>query len=65
MVMTLLKAAEILDLNVKEADKKMPPDVKEAISLGAQSLRRIDYHRKRGHFFAQQLLPTEIGAEGR
>lgn len=61
MGLTLLKAAEILDLNLKEANKNMPPDVKEALTLGREALLRIDYHRKAGHFFAQQLLPSEIG----
>lgn len=60
MHVTLLKAAELLDLIFKESSKDMDPDRKEAIAYGAQALRRIDYHRKAGHFFAQQLLPSEI-----
>jgi hypothetical protein len=61
MGITLLKAAEILELNVKEAGGKMHPDCKEAVTMGADALRRLDYHRKAGHLFAQQLLPSEIG----
>jgi hypothetical protein len=60
MGITLLKAAEILGLNVKEAGPKMPADCKEAVTLGAEALQRLDYHRKAGHIFAQQLLPSEI-----
>lgn len=60
MGITLLKAAEILDLNAKKAGEKMPPDCLDAVILGKEALERLDYHRKAGHFFAQQLLPSEI-----
>jgi len=59
MGLTLLKAAEILELNAKEAGPKMPPDVKESLFYGVDALRHMDYHRKAGHIFAQNLLPIE------
>lgn len=59
-MITLTKAAELIDLLVTQPEKPLDPDLKDALSLGAQALRHIDYHRKAGHFFAQKLLPTEI-----
>jgi len=60
MGMTLLKAAEILELNIKEAGSKIPPDVKEAVIYGKEAIERIDYGRKSGSLWAQKLLPSEI-----
>jgi len=57
---TLLKAAEILDLNLKEAGAKMSPDVKEAVLKGNEALVRLDYGRRTGSLFAQKLLPSEM-----
>jgi len=63
---TLLKAAEILQLNVKEAGAKMPEDVRDALIYGKEALERIDYGRKNGSLWAQKLLPSEIqGTWGR
>jgi len=59
-MITLLKASQLLDLLVTQPEKPLDPDLKDAISMGAQGLRHIDYHRKAGHFFAQKLLPIEI-----
>lgn len=39
--MNLPKAKEIIDLNIKEAGKKMPPDVRKALTLGSQALSSI------------------------
>ena len=60
MGLTLLKAAEILDLNAKEAGPKMPPDVKESVILGKESLERLDQGRKAGMAWARRLLPCEL-----
>lgn len=60
MELTLKKAAEILDLNAREAGGKMPPDTKKAVIYGKEALERIDYGRKSGSLFAQKLLPSEI-----
>lgn len=60
MRLTLLKAAEILNFNVKEAGDKMPPDVKEAVIKGGEALMRLDQGRKSGIAWAQKLLPSEI-----
>ncbi|GAH95524.1 unnamed protein product [marine sediment metagenome] len=35
------KAREILQLNIDEASKKMPPDVKVALTMGAGAIERI------------------------
>lgn len=39
--MNLQKSKEIIDLNIKEAGKKMPPDVKNALTLGSESIDAI------------------------
>jgi hypothetical protein len=59
-MITLLKAAQLLDLLITQPEKPLDSDLKDAISLGAQALRHIDYHGLAGHPFAQKLLPTEI-----
>jgi len=64
-MLTLLEAAELVDILVTQPEKPLDPDLKDAISLAAQALRRIDHHRKAGHFFAQKLLPTEISGRPR
>jgi len=64
-MITLLKAAKLLDLLITQPEKPLDSDLKDAISLGAQALRHIDYHRIAGHSFAQKLLPTEISGRPR
>jgi len=39
--MKLPKASEILQLNLNEASPKMPPDVKEALTIGVGVIDRI------------------------
>ena len=39
--MLLPKAREIIELNITEASPKMPPDVKEALTMGAGAIERI------------------------
>lgn len=39
--MNLSKAKEIIDLNIKEAGKKMPPDVKTALTIGSEAIGAI------------------------
>jgi hypothetical protein len=60
MEITLLKAAEILDFNVREAGSKMTPDVKDAVIKGKEALERLDGMRKKGMAAAIKLLPSEI-----
>lgn len=43
--MTIPKAIEIIDLNLKEAGDKMPPDVKDALELGKEALNYISLNR--------------------
>lgn len=57
--MTLDKAIEILDLNIKEAGKKMPPDVNAALGLGIQALKRWEIHRNECPGCFRELLPGE------
>lgn len=37
--MTITKAIEIIELNIKEADPKMPADTLDALKLAAQALK--------------------------
>jgi len=39
--MTLIKAIEILELNINEAGPTMPPDVLEALKLHTEGLKAI------------------------
>lgn len=41
MGICIVKAVEILTLNVREAGSKMPPDVKDSVELGVKALVHI------------------------
>ncbi len=43
--MTADKAKEIIDLNITEAGKNMPPDVKDALQLSSENFERLIYAR--------------------
>ena len=49
------KAREILDLNVKEAGSKMPPDTLAAVKMGSAAISRILTMRSYG--INQAILP--------
>jgi len=53
------KAIEILDLNIKEAGTKMPPDVKTALQMSSGALQVIGTLREQDVFGAGYLLPGE------
>ncbi len=40
--MKVVKAIEILDLNIPKGDSKMPPDIKDALMLGIEALKRYN-----------------------
>ena len=40
MKITLRKAIEILDLNIREANPKMPPDCEASVWCGIEALQR-------------------------
>lgn len=53
------KAIEILDLNIKEAGKKMPPDILDALKLGRQAVAYCrDVHRF-PHLAEELPLPSQ------
>lgn len=57
--MTLEKVREILELNLKEAGRKMPPDTATALGISIEGLKRILKYRKE-HFRASFMnLPGE------
>ena len=45
--MILEKAIEILELNLKEAGKSMPPDVKEALELAISDMKKAHQYEVR------------------
>lgn len=44
--MLLPKAREIIQLNIDEGGKKMPPDVKTALIMGSGAIERLLNYRK-------------------
>lgn len=53
--MKLLKAKEIIDLNIKEAGKRMPADCLDALKLGREAISRI--LSMRGYNINQAIMP--------
>lgn len=58
-MITIKKAIEILELNLKGAGKSMPPDVKDSLSLGVEAMKRIDSQRHLTIGITQPPLPGE------
>lgn len=44
-MITIKKAIEILDINLKEAGDSMPPDVKETLELSKLGFKLIIFYR--------------------
>jgi hypothetical protein len=59
MPITMSKAIEILDLNVREDRKKMPQDVRDALNLAINAMKTINYIRKGGNWAFTALFPDE------
>ena len=57
--MTLKKALEILDLNIRQRDPSMPSDVREALKLGTSALKEINHLHEIGVLDRDDLLPGE------
>ena len=57
--MTLDKAIEILELNIKVAGPKMPIDTLEALKLAKEALKEIHHLHEIGVLFFNELLPGE------
>lgn len=63
MPITLPKAIEILDLNVKEGHKTMPEDVKMALSVAISSMKTVKFVRGGGDWNFAALFPDEAPEE--
>ena len=63
MAIKMSKAIEVLDLNIKEAGKKMPPDVKDSLALSVSLMKAVQYVRKGGNWEPHALLPGEAPEE--
>lgn len=57
--MKRVKAMEILELNILEAGKKMPPDVKTALELHIEAMKVLTAIRETAWYQAGYLLPGE------
>lgn len=51
-----LKAAEILDIDVKENTRVKSPDLKDATNLGIKALRLLDHYQKGGRLPLKSTL---------
>ena len=57
--MPLDKAIEIINLNIRVAGKKMPPDVRAALTLGIEALKHIKHGRSCQGNYVDNPLPDE------
>ncbi len=57
--MNLFRAREILELNLKMAPKKTPPDVKVAMQLWLESINFVFHWRRTTLDIPFPLLPSE------
>ncbi len=58
-MITIEKAIEVLELNLKEAGNKMPLDVRDALSLSMEAMKRIRRQRSLTIPINQPPLPGE------
>jgi len=63
MPISMSKAIEVLNLNLKEAHKNMPADIKDALNLAVCTMGTIRYMRKGGKWDILQLFPGEAPEE--
>jgi hypothetical protein len=63
MPQTLRKSIEILTLNMKEAHKSMPHDVKDALNLALNCMETVKYVRGGGEWSFTALFPGEAPEE--
>lgn len=59
MDITLNKAIEIIELNIREASRKMPPDVKDSLRLLVHSAKALKDARAGDFTYIDELLPGE------
>lgn len=54
------KAIEILELNMREAHKSMPPDLKDSLNLALSNMHTVQYIRSGGTWDIHALFPNEL-----
>jgi hypothetical protein len=59
MPITMTKAIEVLDFNMKEAHKTMPEDVKDSLNLAINTMGTVQFIRKGGDWNLNTLFPGE------
>lgn len=57
--MKLVKAIEILDLNIKSVGRDMPTDTLQALKLLTEAGKRLEKHRQGICIASHTLLPGE------
>ena len=57
--MTISKAIEILELNLKETGKRMPGDCRDALLMAVEALKRTHRARQTGLPIPYAYLPGE------
>lgn len=57
--MKIGKAIEILELNLKEAGKKMPLDCRDSVQLGIEALEWLNQWRGMNSSLSNVRLPSE------
>jgi len=63
MPITMTKAIEILNLNLKEAGIKMPRDTRDALNLAINCMHTIKYVRGGREWSFAALFPDEAPEE--
>lgn len=57
------KAIEILELNIREAHKSMPPDLKDSLNLALSNMLTVQYIRRGAIWDLHALFPDELPYE--
>ena len=57
--MTLAKAIEILTLEQRDPGSQNPADFKDAIVIGLDAIKRIQWNRNHPYYQAHKALPHE------
>lgn len=59
MHITMKKAIEVLEINIKEGRKGMPPDVEDSLNLAISNMNTVLFVRHGGAWDFHALFPGE------
>ena len=63
MPISMSKSIEILELNMKEAHKSMPADVRDSLNLAINCMKTVKFIRGGGEWSFLALFPDEAPEE--